>query len=85
MAVDCFDTGMKCLIEALGAIEFANDNDINPDFAVQILEAVSDKLNQMPKDERAILQRTVHAMMDECEDKAFGAYLSGFIESFGLT
>ncbi len=48
---------LKCLVDQIVSIEFANDDDINIDFSVRIMEATAAELSTLTESETVELKR----------------------------
>lgn len=68
-------TLILCLVDNLVALEFARDDEVSPDFAVRLMEAVGAELQLLPEEERQDFVETVLALA-----KSKGGEFEEFIE-----
>jgi len=55
---------MKCLVETMIFLEFADENTLDPDSAVEILETISYELQSMDKNNKEHFNEQIEKMVD---------------------
>lgn len=78
------NTAVRCLIDQLYRIELADDDQVNEDFAVELMENISAELQALDTEELAELTKVISEMAGSENDQARREYLESFAESFGL-
>ena len=74
----------KSLIETLASIELADDDLIDPDFAVKLCEQVGAILQNLDDLELKEINRTISVLIKETTDEDRVEFYEDFIENFGI-
>lgn len=85
MTAKLIKTLAACLTDLLFQLEYADDDQMNSDFAVNLMEATSAELQNLGQTEIEAFMQAVEelAAAETIEDRK--AYLAAFGENFGLT
>ncbi|MEU5812065.1 hypothetical protein [Streptomyces sp. NPDC047718] len=74
----------EALVDVLWFIEGSEDEQMDPDDAVEVLEGVAHLVSQLSSDQRSELIDLLGRMAEAESDPARREFLEGFPEGFGL-
>ena len=84
MTKNLTNTLAQCLIQQLIALEFAEDDCVNPDFAIKIMESVAIELQSLGKQDAAILSGILDSLSVQIRNQEHKEFVSTFMENFKI-
>ena len=59
---------VRCLVELIVALEFSTEDQMNPDFSIQLLESVSASFGEMSNEETELFMSSARKFADEYDN-----------------
>ena len=78
------DKLVKCLVEQISAVEFADEELIDSDFAVALMESVSAELGDLDAESLGEVQQSLTKLASDTEIGEKRDFVSGFLDNIGV-
>ncbi len=75
---------IKCIAIQLTELEFANDSDINPDFAIKVMEATATSLQKLSDEDTNQFIQILTEICDTIENPKYRNFVMEIPSAFGL-
>ena len=78
------DKLVKCIVEQISAVEFADEELIDSDFAVALMESVSAELGDLDAESLGEVQQSLTKLASDTEIGEKRDFVSGFLDNIGV-
>lgn len=84
MTITLINALVKCLTDQLIALEFADEDNVNPDFAVGIMESIGAELGELSKQDIIALDQSLRHIAESATDEEQKNFVADLLDNLGI-